>query len=55
MKRKPRRDEQLPLILPANDPVTCPSSAEPSLVAALADLLIQVVTSEARTEGGRDE
>lgn len=55
MKRKPRPDEQLPLILPANDPVTWPCSAEPSLVAALADLLIQVIAGEARTKGGRDE
>lgn len=55
MKKKPRPSDQLPLILPTIDPVTLPCSAELSLVTALADLLIQVVTRETSAEGGDNE
>jgi hypothetical protein len=55
MKRKPNPSDQLPLVLPTTDPVMLPSSDEPSLVAAVADLLIQVATLEARAKGGANE
>ena len=55
MKRKPRPNDQLPLVLPTSDPVMLPSSDEQSLVAAVADLLIQVATLEARAKGGDNE
>ena len=55
MKERSRPMDQLALMLPPPDPVTVPSSVERPLVAALADLLIFVVSKDRVTEGGRDE